>query len=377
MATINTRSPYYIKLEPTTGNVIESTTTNIKIWSGLVANPPTSNNYVITKTPLVSEPNNDVIIEVSELIRDYVELEYHESNLPAVWVKLDHTIVTNAGTINITETHLAVDGYGYFEDGINPQNDSIIFQSNNSIYTSDSHSFNIPVNVSSVATSIIFYYKGTRTYSRYIVPSTDSDEQIIYVSNLVTSVDLFKERVESFEDTFVEPECLREKIEEVYEVLEVDEVHVIQDDITKVIKIERIEECEYDPQKIMFYNKFGALQDLWFFKRSDLTTTVKKESYKSNILVQDSYSISSRQDTVYNKQGKEKLKLNSGYYPEYYNEVFKQLLLSENVWINYDNKILPVTITSSNLKYKTKLNDKLISYDMELEFAYNTINDIR
>ena len=103
----------------------------------------------------------------------------------------------------------------------------------------------------------------------------------------------------------------------------------------------------------------------------------KNDSYKANISNLGSYSINDRQNIIFKKTGKESLVLNTGFYPEEYNEIFRQLSLSEEVWINYEEKTLAVNITSSNLNYKTRLNDKLINYTIELEFANDKINNIR
>ena len=90
-----------------------------------------------------------------------------------------------------------------------------------------------------------------------------------------------------------------------------------------------------------------------------------------------SYSINKASKTVFNKTGIESLKLNTGFYPESYNEVFRQLGLSEEVWIKYEGQTLPITVTTSSLNYKTSINDKLINYTIDVEFAFNKINNIR
>ena len=89
-----------------------------------------------------------------------------------------------------------------------------------------------------------------------------------------------------------------------------------------------------------------------------------------------SYSVSDHQYKNLFKGGREKLTINSGFYPESYNDVFRQLLLSEDCWIEYKNQTLPVNISDSNKKFKTNLMDKLISYQLELDFAYDKINTI-
>ena len=69
--------------------------------------------------------------------------------------------------------------------------------------------------------------------------------------------------------------------------------------------------------------------------------------------------------------------LSSGFLSESYNEVFRQMSLSDKIWIEYNEKTLPVRLTSSSLAFKTRLDDKLINYTIELEFAFDKINNVR
>ena len=115
---------------------------------------------------------------------------------------------------------------------------------------------------------------------------------------------------------------------------------------------------KYDPQRITFINKYGQFQDLWFLLKKTLTKV------------------------VYNKEAKERISLNSGYYPEGYNAVFEQLLESEQIWIRTLNAVgttqyLPLNVITSSFTKKTKLNDRLIDYTIEFEEAYDKINNIR
>ena len=68
--------------------------------------------------------------------------------------------------------------------------------------------------------------------------------------------------------------------------------------------------------------------------------------------------------------------INTGFIPESFNENLKQLMLSEKVWIYLDGNKLPITIKDSDMQFKTVLNEKLINYEMEIEFAYDIINTI-
>jgi len=143
------------------------------------------------------------------------------------------------------------------------------------------------------------------------------------------------------------------------------------------VKITNIEECKHTPYKITFINKFGAKQNIWFFKKSNLDLTTTKEEYKSNILNNGTYDISNHQKRILKKQGNEKLVLNTGFVDEQMNEVFRQLMLSEQVWLDIDNKVLPINIINSSFAYKTSLNDGLINYTINCEFAFDKINNIK
>ena len=59
------------------------------------------------------------------------------------------------------------------------------------------------------------------------------------------------------------------------------------------------------------------------------------------------------------------------------NETIEELFFTENVWIRYNGQTLPVIPTSKSIKYKTVLNNKLINYSINLDFAFNKINNVR
>ncbi len=54
----------------------------------------------------------------------------------------------------------------------------------------------------------------------------------------------------------------------------------------------------------------------------------------------------------------------------------KQMLLSERAWMLKDSIIVPLTISSRSIEYKTQRNDKLINYQIEFQYAFNEVNNI-
>lgn len=146
----------------------------------------------------------------------------------------------------------------------------------------------------------------------------------------------------------------------------------------KLFKIVRLCEPKFTPIKVTFVNKFGALQDLWFFKKFTKNLTVSKDRYKRHTISQSGgYSINSHQDNILRSNGNERITLNTSFVDETMNEPIKQLLLSESVWATINGVVLPIIVTTENLQYKTRINDNLIQYTIECEFAFQAINNIR
>ena len=58
-------------------------------------------------------------------------------------------------------------------------------------------------------------------------------------------------------------------------------------------------------------------------------------------------------------------------------EIIKQMMLSEQVWVDNGTEVLPITLNTSSLQFKKSVNDKLINYTVDFEYAFNKINDIR
>jgi len=149
------------------------------------------------------------------------------------------------------------------------------------------------------------------------------------------------------------------------------EVFLINQTLTIPEKI--LCEIKYTPVKVSFINKFGVIQDLVFFKKREDSFNTTQQDFKANILRNGTYLPHTGQKQIINKQASAKVKLNTGFYPEDFNEVFKQLQYSTNYWIDDE----PAILTGSNFAFKTSVNDKLINYSFDFEYANPDINDIR
>ena len=380
MTKINVISPYFIYFKD---DNLTSATLEIRIYEGLAETTwQGSPQYTLTSTAV----GERITFEIAELIKDYITAAFNGSYLGLAGSGDDTTIYVDYRITkyisNVAQTPDApvlglrgFYGYGYFEEGSNPQLLQGLLQSNTTILKSDDDALRVPVDNENT-TSVAFLNKGEQIYVWTALAGLKIRDQIQYVSTAAKDVDNYRERVIDSGGTFENNICLQQflKSETIYPV---DEVIVNAAEGVTVIKVNNISECKFKPYKLTFINKFGAYQDLWMFKKNSISIAATEEKFKRNILTNGSYNTYNHQSTILSKNAKQSLTLNSGYYPESNNELFKQLILSEKVWIEYDNKTLPILITSNSLGFKTSLNDRLIDYTIQVEFAYQTINNVR
>ena len=102
------------------------------------------------------------------------------------------------------------------------------------------------------------------------------------------------------------------------------------------------------------------------------------EKYQSNIINQfGAYNKTEHQIRNFNVQSNFKLSLNTGYVDESYNEPMRELLQSEKVWVEIDSVVKPVNLSTRNLTFKTSVNDKLVDYKIDVEYAFDGIQNVR
>ena len=392
MATkINLRSPYYIKVSKT---ALTSVELKLYIYTGtFTANGSVAAGtlrYTINKKPLGS--NAYVVFEVSELVRDYLEVEFNgDYNSESVWLNAIATVTGGSGSVTVspdnTNGFIGLDGYGYFEEGANTTLSTTALQSNNSIIALDDNLFRVPVFVAGTE-SVSLLYKGEvkQTIDLSSASVDETTEQIRYISANSTgsgdvTYDSFQERVLNDGGTFEGSSCLSEFLDSVSIGL-IDEVYVASASGVEVFKVKTLEECLYTPIKVTFVNKFGAFQDLIFFKKSIDKTSVKGEEFKTAVFDQATltYKTYQHQRTQFMVQGTDSITMNTGYISEDYNQVIEQLMLSEQVWATFitdSEEVRPLVPKTKSFTHKTQLNDKLIDYTIEFDIANNKINNIR
>lgn len=134
-------------------------------------------------------------------------------------------------------------------------------------------------------------------------------------------------------------------------------------------------EPKYDVYTVMFVNKYGVFDYLYFYKKSSESISTTSNEYKRINPSQRTQP----QKRQFSKNGVEKIQLNTGFVPEAMNEVYKQMMLSEHIQIvakNDDVIEVPVKVAEQELEFKKGVNDGLINYTFNFEYAYDSINKV-
>jgi len=356
-------------------------TAELKLWiyEGPILSYTGEPQYTITKSIIPGEET--ILFEISELVKDYVPLffngDFGISSLTA-WATWEITNTfddTPATETKTTGTRLVTHGYGYFEDEINPQLLTPLQQSNTCIYWKKGEKVRIPLYQENELYSVEFYEGGlsvgSQSFGKTFTPLTTDTTSYRTDSTLIRT-----------DATGIMGATSSNLIPNISAPVGTDEVVITtNDNKTVTLFIKYIEECKNTPYRITFLNKFGSLQDIWFFGKRDESANVSREQYKVNTIQSTAttkfYPTYGATDKTFNVNSKKNLTLNTGFVCEDYNEVIQQLIQSENVWIHENNKVFPVRPTDTNLTYKTKRYEKLLNFTVKFDYAYSEINLVR
>ena len=305
--------------------------------------------YTLTKN---SPRNKTVNFDISELARDYLDISYDANYVPqtidiettlSLWTGLNGTGSQVGSNVVFTDTGL--EAYAEFTEGTNP--------------TLPPTSYLISNNPSTANDRVDLYYPksitGVSAFTGKVPYTTISGGGVVSIA-----VQGFAQGSTTIGGAYPST-------------------------------ISRIDCTKYGSgRKIIFINKFGVQQDLWFFLKETKTLGRKNEGFKSNTLTYPNtnnpatYSISDAPNKIFNTTAKQTFTLSSGYYPEQANQFFEQLLLSEYVWLERPRKtnpsideVVPVKVKTSSMAFKTSVNDRLIEYTIDFEEAFDYINNIR
>lgn len=258
---------------------------------------------------------------------------------------------------------------------------------NESIYSSIDHSYHFPLLTDGPITQ---YYNNTKpTYmSLYQGKMLDPLDDILSVRysqyNGSTFVNLFIYNLPSFQSTNTEnqicliptsPLCPDFPITGFVSGNSFVIEPIIEDDVdSRINSIKFDYKCNGKFENIIlkWKNRFGGWDNFNFnmvstksFSNSNKTFQKQLGSWESS-----TFNISPSDSTtkIYSNSQSQTLTVNTDYVDESYNEIFKQLIVSDEIyWIS--DRDIPLLITTNNINLKTRGVDKLINYTFSFSYS--------
>jgi hypothetical protein len=132
---------------------------------------------------------------------------------------------------------------------------------------------------------------------------------------------------------------------------------------------------KYPNIRIKWKNRFGQFDYLNFDMVNRQSMSTSKRSYQPQIgsFTQRtlSYNEYDTQTLNYVVDANQTISCNTNWLSEDYNDILKQLLVSDEIyWMQYNTTaVKPLTIVTSNIQFKTGVVDKLIQYQFDFQFG--------
>jgi hypothetical protein len=371
---IRTRSPFFIRTPQQTSSDLNYFQINITVFGGIATSSELCDDlyasYSLQKKPLGAE--DSVTVDISEIVNDHIEQIFtgtYAAAKSSIWVTVSTSARESDGTligVISSNTYLAQEGYNKFKEGANYTTEPIAMISGSYIQYDRNGTATIPVNVERVTS--VQWRSGTSVRETDSFSDNGNQNQKIGYAQFTGGTLL-------------------------------DSALIIYDSgSTTTITLEQVEECKFPVNKITFVNRWGALQDLFFFKKSTESLDARRENFNASIfqarsvalsppetgtdcvetITYNSYSTTAHSKKTFNANATESIVLNTGFVNELMNPYFEELMVSEYIWLTDSSaNIFPVNLKDSSFTYKTGLNDRLINYTMNFEKSFSLVNNIR
>jgi hypothetical protein len=146
--------------------------------------------------------------------------------------------------------------------------------------------------------------------------------------------------------------------------------------ITPPLKFVKVCETKYPNVRIKWKNRYGQFDYLncnlaskETFQTTQRTYQPQLGSWEGTSLSYQSFDSSTKN---YISDSSQTITVNTNWLKEDYNDILKQLLVSDEIYWIYNeaqNLVRPLTIITSDISFKTGVVDKLIQYEMQFAFG--------
>jgi hypothetical protein len=337
-------------------------------WTGSVLDSGSLSDYTISKFPNTS---NVGIFDLNRIINSTLTDLLIQNSSNVVYFAVDFYPQYLTGSIFVTGSHVksslykALDGYGIFPETIGQQlntlstyypllTDGPVTQS----------AFLDNVGVSGVAVGTL----GGTVADRVIYSGNTGTATYFLSSSTATSGQIDDYPIGAAQSGFP----LSAAGLDYYTV----QPYSGSTPLGATIRYEIVCPQKYPNVRIKWKNRFGQFDYLNFnmINRESLSTTRRTYQPTLGTWEGSSFSYQSYNSSMldYIVDTKQSLQVNTNWVNEDYNDIFKQLMVSDEIYWVYDeatNAVKPLSIASSDIQFKTGVVDKLIQYTFEFNLG--------
>lgn len=343
---IKVRSPYIVEI---LGTLNDTTTVEIFLWND-PASVPANPQYTLSK-PINSSVVTQASYDVAPYIREYItHTVYTEINADTASpvgeycycnIKSYKNGILQTGGGSYTEELICFDGFGYFAEGQNPSQSNYLMSEGTYLIGDGADFGGIYYCTEGTVGTHSVLYTGLSSGSTVNFNITNAVGYLPYVHTPLTANESIKLEFKLgglTQATYIfKPVC----------------------------------EPKYTTINCDFVNRFGAWQRLVFFKVSK--DNIQVDNTEFNLMSDDTdYSLTQNRRATFNVNGQESITCNTGFVPETYKEVIRELMMSEIIRI--DDK--PVNINTKSTELFKNINSNNINYELTFNYAYQTRNYI-
>jgi hypothetical protein len=337
-------------------------------WQGALNNSGSSANYVITK---YANTSNTGIFDLNRIINSTLT-DYAEANTSnVVYFAVDFYTQYLSGTTYITGSHVksstykALDGYSIFQEGIGQE-----------VYSKSPY---WPLMTDGPATQSAFI-DNTGTSGVYVGTTGGTQPtKIVYTSNVGTAdFALTSTTATSGQISQYPIGAAQSGFPIINSSLTYYTVQAYNGStpLGTPVKYDITCKQKYPNIRIKWKNRYGQFDWMNFdlvsresFQTERRTYQPQLGSWESSTLTYQRYDTANAAYIVDSKQG---LSVNSNWLDDAYNEILKQLLVSDEIYWIYNeatSTLRPLTIVTQNIVFKTGVVDKLVQYQFDFQYG--------
>jgi hypothetical protein len=334
-------------------------------WNGTPSNSGSVANYTLVKYP---NESNVGIFDVGRILNSTLTAPAAADSSNVKYFKGDAYWRYQSGSAFVTSSHVqsgvykALDGYAIFDEPIGQE--------------IQSKSLHWPLMTDGpVSQSVLADDYGT---AGVYVGTTGASQptKIVYSGSLGNGVFNLSGSVSSSEQVQQYPQA---PLETGFPISTASEYYTIQAFSGSValgtpIYFDVVCKQKYPNIRIKWKNRYGQFDwfDFYMVNKQSFSTTVRGYqpqlgTWSGATLGYNQYDSSNLNYIVDSKQS---ISVNTFWVPDSYNEIFKQLLVSEEIyWVKSQTDLAPLTIATDSLTFKTGVVDKVVQYGFDFDFG--------